>query len=80
VPQAEFLGIRVPDDDLEFDSKSGHYKFGEINWQEFFDVLAGNGPCNRQRLEKRQRAQDEGRWVREAAEAYAAKQNRKAAA
>ncbi|MEQ9564039.1 MAG: 1,2-phenylacetyl-CoA epoxidase subunit PaaA [Woeseiaceae bacterium] len=80
VPQAEFLGIRVPDDDLEFDAESGHYKFGEIDWQEFFDVLAGNGPCNRQRLEKRQRAHDEGRWVREAADAYATKHKRKAAA
>ena len=80
VPQAEFLGIRVPDDDLEFDAESGHYKFGEIDWQEFFDVLAGNGPCNRQRLEKRQRAHDDGAWVREAADAYASKQRRTAAA
>jgi ring-1,2-phenylacetyl-CoA epoxidase subunit PaaA len=79
VPQAEFLGIRVPDDDLEFDPESGHYTFGEIDWQEFFDVLAGNGPCNRQRLEKRQRAHDDGRWVREAADAFAKKQKRKAA-
>jgi ring-1,2-phenylacetyl-CoA epoxidase subunit PaaA len=80
VPQAEFLGIRVPDADLEFDAESGHYKFGEIDWQEFFDVLAGNGPCNRQRLEKRQRAHVDGRWVREAADAFAQKQRRKAAA
>jgi ring-1,2-phenylacetyl-CoA epoxidase subunit PaaA len=80
VPQAEFLGIRVPDADLEFAAESGHYKFGEIDWQEFFDVLAGNGPCNRQRLEKRQRAHDDGRWVREAADAFAQKQRRKAAA
>ncbi|MDH4047539.1 MAG: 1,2-phenylacetyl-CoA epoxidase subunit A [Gammaproteobacteria bacterium] len=80
VPQAEFLGIRVPDDELEFDAESGHYKFGEIDWQEFFDVLAGNGPCNRQRLQKRQRAHNDGEWVREAARAYAEKQRRKAAA
>jgi ring-1,2-phenylacetyl-CoA epoxidase subunit PaaA len=80
VPQAEFLGIRVPDDELEFDSETGHYRFGEIDWQEFFDVLAGNGPCNRQRLEKRRRAHDDGAWVREAAQAYATKQRRKAAA
>ena len=80
VPQAEFLGIRVPDDDLKFDAATGHYKFGEIDWQEFFDVLAGNGPCNRQRLEKRQRAHDEGAWVREAAQAYAEKHGQRAAA
>jgi ring-1,2-phenylacetyl-CoA epoxidase subunit PaaA len=80
VPQAEFLGIRVPDDDLGFDEESGHYRFGEIDWQEFFDVLAGNGPCNRQRLEKRQRAHDDGRWVRDAARAYAEKHRRQAAA
>jgi ring-1,2-phenylacetyl-CoA epoxidase subunit PaaA len=80
VPQAEFLGIRVPDDDLEFDKETDHYTFGEIDWQEFFDVLAGNGPCNRQRLEKRQRAHDEGAWVREAAAAHASKQRHTAAA
>lgn len=74
VPQAEFLGLKVPDDDLEFDAASGHYKFGDIDWQEFMDVLAGNGPCNRQRLEVRRKAQDDGAWVREAARAHAAKQ------
>lgn len=73
VPQAEFLGLRVPDDDLEFDAGSGHYRFGEINWQEFYDVLAGNGPCNRQRLEVRRNAHADGSWVRDAARAYAAK-------
>lgn len=80
VPQAEFLGIRVPDEDLKFNAQTGHYEFGEIDWQEFFDVLAGNGPCNRQRLEKRQHAHDEGAWVREAAQAYAEKHARRAAA
>ena len=73
VPQAEFLGLRVPDDDLEFDQETGHYNFGEINWQEFYDVLAGNGPCNTQRMANRQKAHDDGAWVREAARAYAAK-------
>lgn len=73
VPQAEFLGLRVPDDDLEFDQETGHYNFGEINWQEFYDVLAGNGPCNTQRMTNRQKAHDDGAWVREAARAYAAK-------
>ncbi len=80
VPQAEFLGIRVPDDDLRFNAETGHYDFGEIDWREFFEVLAGNGPCNRQRLEKRQRAHDEGAWVREAAQAFAKKHAQRAAA
>ena len=73
VPQAEFLGLRVPDDDLEFDQETGHYSFGEIDWHEFYDVLAGNGPCNTQRMANRQKAHDDGAWVREAARAYAAK-------
>ncbi|HNP35295.1 MAG TPA: 1,2-phenylacetyl-CoA epoxidase subunit A [Woeseiaceae bacterium] len=73
VPQAEFLGLRVPDDDLHFNEATGHYEFGDIDWQEFYDVLAGNGPCNRERLAKRQKAHDDGAWVREAARAYAAK-------
>ena len=80
VPQAEFLGLRVPDDKLEFDAASGHYQTGDIDWQEFHDVLKGNGPCNRQRLETRQGAHDDGAWVREAAKAYAEKHTRQAAA
>jgi len=73
VPQAEFLGLRVPDDDLKYNEDTGHYEFGEIDWQEFHDVLAGNGPCNKQRMAKRNKAQDDGAWVREAASAYADK-------
>ena len=80
VPQAEFLGLRVPDDDLRLNEETGHYEFGEIDWQEFFDVLAGNGPCNKQRLETRNKAQDDGEWVREAARVYAEKQAARAAA
>ena len=80
VPQAEFLGLKVPDDDLEFDPETGHYRHGEIDWQEFVDVLAGNGPCNRQRMEKRRKAHDDGAWVREAAQAYAEKHAAKDAA
>ncbi len=72
-PQAEFLGLRIPDDALEFDADSGHFRFGEIDWQEFHDVLAGNGPCNRERLERRRQAHEDGAWVREAALAYAEK-------
>jgi ring-1,2-phenylacetyl-CoA epoxidase subunit PaaA len=73
VPQADFLGLRVPDDRLSFDEQSGHYRFGEIDWSEFFEVLSGNGPCNRQRLAARQSAHDDGKWVRDAAAAYARK-------
>ncbi len=80
VQQAAFLGISVPDDELQLDEETGHYTFGEIDWQEFVDVVAGNGPCNKQRLEKRQRAHDDGAWVREAAQAYASKQAARAAA
>jgi ring-1,2-phenylacetyl-CoA epoxidase subunit PaaA len=80
VPQAEFLGLQVPDDELRFDAASGHYEFGEIDWQEFYDVIAGNGPCNRERLAKRRQAHDDGAWVREAARAYADKHAAKKAA
>lgn len=80
VQQADFLGLKVPDDELAFDQESGHYRFSEIDWQEFFDVIAGNGPCNRQRMNKRRRAHEDGGWVREAARAYANKQAEKAAA
>ena len=73
VPQAEFLGLKVPDPELELDEETGHYKHGEIDWQEFMDVLAGNGPCNKQRMAKRRKAHDDGEWVREAARAYAEK-------
>jgi len=79
VQQAEFLGISVPDDDLKFDEETGHYTFGEIDWQEFIDVIAGNGPCNTQRIEKRRAAHNDGAWVREAAQAYASKQASQAA-
>ncbi|MDH3267013.1 MAG: 1,2-phenylacetyl-CoA epoxidase subunit A [Gammaproteobacteria bacterium] len=73
VPQAEFIGLKVPDDELEFDEKSGHYQHGEIDWQEFIDVINGNGPCNKQRMAKRRKAHEDGAWVREAAHAYAEK-------
>jgi ring-1,2-phenylacetyl-CoA epoxidase subunit PaaA len=73
VPQADFLGLEIPDENLRFNEDSGHYEHSEIDWQEFFDVLAGNGPCNRERLAKRRKAHDDGAWVREAARAHAAK-------
>jgi ring-1,2-phenylacetyl-CoA epoxidase subunit PaaA len=80
VPQAEFIGLAMPDDDLVFDESTGHYRFGEIDWQEFHDVLAGNGQCNRERMQTRRRAHDDGEWVREAARAYADKRAARAAA
>lgn len=73
VPQGHFLGLTFPDPDLRFDEASGHWRYGAIDWEEFREVLAGNGPCNRERLEARRRAHAEGAWVREAALAHAAK-------
>jgi ring-1,2-phenylacetyl-CoA epoxidase subunit PaaA len=73
VPQADYLGLKMPDPDLIFNAETGHYKFGEIDWQEFYDVLAGNGPCNAARMAKRRKAHDDGAWVREAAQVYANK-------
>jgi ring-1,2-phenylacetyl-CoA epoxidase subunit PaaA len=75
VPQAEFIGLKVPDDELELDEDTGHYRHGEIDWQEFIEVISGNGPCNEQRMAKRRKAHDDGEWVREAARAYAEKQD-----
>ena len=80
VPQAEFLGLKVPDDDLEFDEETGHYKFGEIDWNELLEVISGNGPCNQQRMARRRKAHDDGAWVREAARAYGEKQAARKAA
>ncbi len=74
VPQAEYLGLKMPDPDLKWDPQSGHYNFGVIDWSEFQAVLKGNGPCNRERLEARRKAHDDGAWVREAAMAHAEKQ------
>ena len=74
VPQSEVLGLTLPDPELALDEATGHYRFGAIDWSEFFDVLKGNGPCNTQRIERRREAHDEGAWVREAAASYAAKQ------
>jgi ring-1,2-phenylacetyl-CoA epoxidase subunit PaaA len=73
VPQAEFLGLTIPDPDLRLNAETGHYDFGAIDWTEFNEILKGNGPCNRERLEARRKAWDEGAWVREAATVHAAK-------
>lgn len=72
VPQARYLGLTVPDPGMIQDS-DGHWRYSEIDWTEFKQVLAGNGPCNRDRMNARRKAHDEGAWVREAAAAYAAK-------
>jgi len=73
VPQADILGLEVPDPDLKFNEETGHYDFGEINWDEFWQVVSGHGPCNRQRMKARVEAHEKGAWVREAAVAYAEK-------
>jgi ring-1,2-phenylacetyl-CoA epoxidase subunit PaaA len=79
-PQAEFLGLRIPDPALKLNESTQHYEFGSIDWSEFQAVLKGNGPCNRERLEARRKAHENGRWVREAAAAHAEKQKARAAA
>jgi ring-1,2-phenylacetyl-CoA epoxidase subunit PaaA len=73
VPQADYLALKVPDSELRWDEASRHYRFGAIDWNEFRQVLEGDGPCNRERLEARRRAHEDGRWVREAALAHAEK-------
>ncbi len=73
VPQAEYLGLTVPDPDLKWNDERGHYDFSEPDWSEFFDVLKGNGPCNADRMEARQQAWAEGQWVRDGLMAHARK-------
>ena len=73
VPQAELIGLTVPDPDLRWNEERQHYDFGPINWDEFNNVLKGNGPCNKQRLAARVKAHEEGAWVRDAALAYSEK-------
>ncbi len=80
VPQAEVLGITLPDPDLRFDEETGQYVIGEIDWTEFNEILAGNGPCNAQRIQHRRDAHEDGAWVRDAAAAYARKRSEKSTA
>ncbi len=77
VKQADYLGLTIPDPDLRWNEATGHYDFGPIDWEEFFNVIKGNGKCNKQRLLDRNKAHDNGEWVREAANAYAEKQAKK---
>jgi ring-1,2-phenylacetyl-CoA epoxidase subunit PaaA len=74
VPQGHYLGLTFPDPHLRLNAATGHWEFGEIDWEEFHRVLAGNGPCNHERLAARRRTHEDGAWVREAAVAYAQKQ------
>ncbi len=75
--QVKVLGMRLPDDKLKWNEERMHYDFGEINWDEFWNVVKGNGPCNKERLDARKKAWDEGEWVREAAAAFSEKKKNK---
>ncbi|MBB4864825.1 ring-1,2-phenylacetyl-CoA epoxidase subunit PaaA [Pseudomonas nitritireducens] len=77
VPQLELLGCTAPDPHLKWNEERGHYDFGDIQWEEFYEVLKGNGPCNTERVATRRKAIEDGAWVREAAVAYARKQQQK---
>jgi len=73
VGQADLIGLKIPDPDLKWNEERGSYDFGEIDWDEFWNVVNGNGPCNEQRLNHHKKAHADGEWVREAAKAYAKK-------
>lgn len=73
VPQAEYLGLTIPDPDLKWNEETQHYDFGAVDWDEFWRVVKGNGPCNSLRLNARRQAHEEGKWVMEAAMAHAKK-------
>ncbi len=77
--QVKILGMTLPDPDLKWNEERGHYDFGKINWEEFWNVVSGNGPCNKQRLDTRKKAWKNGAWVREAATAHAEKRKAKEA-
>tara|TARA_B100000927_G_scaffold286083_2_gene277037 strand:+ start:96 stop:1082 length:987 start_codon:yes stop_codon:yes gene_type:complete len=80
VPQAEYLGLTVPDENLRLNSETGHYEFSEPDWTEFFEVLNGNGPCNTERLNARNKAWDDGKWVRDGMLEHARKKAARVAA
>jgi ring-1,2-phenylacetyl-CoA epoxidase subunit PaaA len=73
VPQAELVGLKIPDPKLKWNEQRKHYDFGEIDWKEFWQVVEGHGQCNKQRIKSRLDAWNEGAWVRDAATAYAEK-------
>lgn len=74
VEQAKILNVNLPDPDLKWNEETGHHDYGEINWDEFWEVVKGNGPCNKDRLDTRVKAYENGAWVRDAAATYAKKQ------
>jgi ring-1,2-phenylacetyl-CoA epoxidase subunit PaaA len=76
-PQADILGLTIPDPDLKWNEATGHWDYGKINWEEFNNVVQGNGPCNKLRVKARKDAWDNGKWVRDAATAYAAKREQR---
>lgn len=78
VPQAELIGLKVPDANLKWNEERKHYDFSPLNWDEFWNVVKGNGPCNKERLAARVKAHEEGDWVREAAMVYAEKEAQRA--
>ena len=80
VPQIEFLGLEHPDKDIRWNEERGHYDHGEIDWDEFYRVISGNGPCNRQRIQHHIRVHEEGAWVRDAMSAYQQKKRQRAQA
>lgn len=80
VPQGHYLGLTFPDPAMTYDEKTGHWEHGEIDWSEFKRVIAGDGPCNRQRMKQRRDANENGAWVREAALVYADKRRARAEA
>jgi ring-1,2-phenylacetyl-CoA epoxidase subunit PaaA len=73
VPELHEIGLTVPDPDLYYDEETGNWVYGEIDWDEFWQVVRGNGPINQERLDARRQAHEDGQWVREALVAYAAK-------
>ncbi len=75
VPQAELIGLTIPDENLTWDEKTNHYITSPINWDEFWQVVNGNGPCNKERIEVRKKAKENGKWVRDAAMAHALKRS-----
>lgn len=77
VAEANAMGIDIPDPELEFNEETGHYDFGEIDWDEFWNVIQGKGPMNRERMKARREAHENGAWVRKAANEYARKQRLK---
>ena len=80
VPQAEALGVTLPDPDLVWNAERGHHDFGQPDWDEFMTVVKGGGPCNAQRIAHRRRAHEDGAWVRDAATAFARREREDAPA